>query len=51
MSSIFIRGTVTLLLSQAEEMANTFRERVAAAEAAARAEELRLQQEVSPTSL
>lgn len=31
---------------QAEEMAKTFRQRVAQAEAAARAEELRLQQEV-----
>jgi hypothetical protein len=31
---------------QADEMAKTFRQRVAQAEAAARAEELRLQQEV-----
>ncbi len=35
---------------QADEMAKTFRQRVAQAEAAARAEELRLQQEVCEVS-
>jgi hypothetical protein len=35
---------------QADEMAKTFRQRVAQAEAAARAEELRLQQEVFEVS-
>jgi hypothetical protein len=35
---------------QADEMAKTFRQRVAQAEAAARAEELRLQQEVFKVS-
>ena len=40
-----------LITVQADEMAKTFRQRVAQAEAAARAEELRLQQEVLETIL
>jgi len=41
---MLLKGSI--IAAQADEMAKTFRQRVAQAEAAARAEELRLQQEV-----